>query len=572
MSHSHHEAPRELVAVLWSIAGLIAIFLAISVSSLFILKYYFPISADTAGVATKTIAGKCKEGSEIAINNFPGQTAISSNVSGNSNDKTSEVAKPLGGDFQCSVICVTTVAPGTTVDQATKSKISEYFTGGTIGGKPIVITNTGEDFMKKILEWQKETDASKKDLLAQDLQRTIITSSNKLPINSSCAGPNSKDYVGEIVAKGKVVPITKENTSVDDAAKAAAAKAAVDKAAAANQAAGSSNIQPETPAQGAAATSFKAPAGASGSGSAGSGSGTASSTASPDLATCSKKVNDFLYKYQQLLNQVPADQDQPNPDITRYGEIRDSYQGLKKAPFLGDEEKSFKKCLDIEKLVNAMSTKLWGTKTELAICKKQVNDFLAKYPLDQTQSDDLRQTRYKVALDYYNMKYMPWYWVSAIRQLNTCKEDLPFMSKYRTAMGGAGPLLTDSQLGPVTDEQANAGRVMLDQKAADVAQAAQYALNAETASFWSEPSWNLANFGLGRRARYTWKIYNKARGIEATLLKNAGQDGAFWSVQYKNTYYYYDTDAGLWTAVQGKIDLWKLDPVGQVIPLPKPFL
>ena len=434
MSHSHHEAPRELVAVLWSIAGLLAVFLALSVSSLFILKYYFPVSADTAGIATKTVAGKCTEGSEVAINNFPGSTAISSNISGTSDDKTSEVVKPLGGVFQCSSVCVSTLAPGTTIDSAAKTKISEYFTGGSIGGKPIIIANTGNDFMKKVLEWQKETNTSKKDFLGQDLQRTIITSSNK----SSCAGPNSRDYVGEIVAKGKVVPITKENTTVEDTAKAAAAAQQAAATAAQVNAGSSGEIQPDTPAQGAAVTSFKAPAG-------GSGSGSGTQGATEDIATCKTKINDFIEKYQKIMDM--ATQNESDPNITRFNEIKNDYVALKKEPYITNDEKASAECQRIEKLVVAMDNKLWGSKTELAQCKKDVKMFLNDYGQNKVTQPAYGYYQ-QVDTWYKHITTNPYYLVSAERQMKLCKPAKELIQEYKVATGtleGPAPATTDQK-------------------------------------------------------------------------------------------------------------------------------
>ncbi|MFH1909604.1 MAG: hypothetical protein ABIJ72_00195 [bacterium] len=232
MSHSHLEPPRSLVAAIWSIVGLIAVFIAVGFSSIFVLRYFYPVSAEVATVNKGT--GECKDGKiQVAVNNYPGLTAITKSQY-NTHDK---VLKALGGDnFRCSEICVPGLSGSLTKTQEDKKIVSDFITksSGSINGKPIMVLDDGDSFMAKIAEWQKQTNPAVKQSLTDDLNRAVIVNSTK----TTCAGPNSEDY-GPIVVNGQEIPVVKKNTTAEEAKKAAEEKRVAEEKQAA--------IQPELP-------------------------------------------------------------------------------------------------------------------------------------------------------------------------------------------------------------------------------------------------------------------------------------------------------------------------------------
>ncbi len=216
MSHSHLEPPRSLIAALWSITGLVAVFIAVGFSSIFVLRYFYPVSASIIATPQN---GQCPEdSSQIAVNNFPGTDAITKYIHETGNNKTAKVLEPLGGEnFRCSMICVPGASGSLATTTEDKQTTSNFLESAKIDGKSLVIVKDGDEFMQKVLEWQK-ADASKKPDLADKLTRTVITTSTKI----NCAGPNSVGYGKEFTtADGSKITTAKENTVAEDTKKAA---------------------------------------------------------------------------------------------------------------------------------------------------------------------------------------------------------------------------------------------------------------------------------------------------------------------------------------------------------------
>jgi len=233
MSDFNRDAPRSLVSLVWSVAAILGVFLAVIVSSFFVLKYYFPVSADNADLKPVTTTGKCSEGeSRVAIHNYPGITAIAKAYPklNPADYQHGPVEKALGGYYQCSMICVPNIDQAKPInDQANLGIIGKYLEGGTVGGKPMVFAKSGDEFVGMV-------KTAKKTEELEALKRVVIMPYSK----DICAGyaqgkGQSVDYA-EIKVKSGAVKIEEPNETVKQAEEAAkkreeAAEAARQKAA-----------------------------------------------------------------------------------------------------------------------------------------------------------------------------------------------------------------------------------------------------------------------------------------------------------------------------------------------------
>ncbi len=579
MSHSRREAPRELVAILWSIAGLLALFFAISISSLFIIKTYFPVDADTVTQAIdRPIDGKCKEGySAIAVNNYPGPDNITKYVGGNAAYKTAEVLKPLGGkNFRCSQICVPGLSSAAGSETANRAKVAEYLNGGSLNGKPIVIVSNGEAFMQKWVEWNKESNQSKKDFLAQDLQRTVIQSQSK----PDCKGPNSEDYGTMTTSKGEAVDLNKPNTTAQEDEQAGKTTEQ-----ASGQPSGGTGATGTTdqPLAGVPKT-FNVPSGGTGGGTAGGtegadkNSGSESPSQPTDLASCKAKLNNFINRY------TPGDPSKfKRREIAQYNITEtESYkkwerikQGLYNIknyePYISDEAKAYEKCMEMSKLADEIEQPIWDKKTELGKCKNTVNSFLASYQGKKVVTQNYKEIN-KIYGDidwlYKNIKYNPYYVFSATNQLSACttiiKELIPAYKK----------LLPGSTVERADTASETAAQAAAAQQAQQAAARQNYEAEAAGAAFtyWGKIKWITTLFG--NSPKYTWAVqYPKNTNIKASLVRYKPTGKVFWSLKYDNFYYACDVNTYAWYpwAAKSQVDTRQLEPVREKYPIPAAF-
>ncbi len=543
MSHSHHEAPRELIAVLWSIAGTLALFFAISISSLFIFKYYYPVDAST--VTTRPVQGKCVEGSAaIAINNYPGPDNINKYVTGNSAYKTGEVLKPLGGkNFRCSQICVPEISTAAGKETENRAKVVDYLNGGSINGKPIVFVANGEAFMQKWVEWNKETNAGRKDFLAQDLQRTVIQSQSK----PDCQGPNSEDY-GEIVSsKGDAIPVTKPNDTVQQAVEQGKTDAATGTVATTGndgtgQTAGASLA--ENPNQVTLPTGLKT-----------DNEDKSTST----ISNCRARVNKFLYDYREIDYATIND-----PIRLPYSTIEGQYKEYKdKEIFTKDPKKAIAKCQEWIKMID----KVTAESPELKECKKDISQFIAereKY-LKKNKLTDNRLTEIKGRLSALKNQLFG----KAQNKLDNCNNIKDAILEYKRIVAaeaaGQDPLYYEKIRWAEREAAATEKERQVYVRKRQV----------ESTNFWSSPTRDLARFGT-ISSHYTWRTYNKSRGYVATLVKygGTGDSQAFWSLRavVNGKYKYYAAYSGQdkWIP-DSRTSLSGLVPVASLNALPPAF-
>lgn len=356
MSLIRHDAPRTLVSFVWAVAGMLAIFFAVVVSSLFILKHYYPVDAQS--VTMKAISGNCVSGeTRVGVNNYPGQTAIKTGYPTTDSTVTNgyqhgPVENALGGDYQCSNICVPGMDQNKPVsDPANISVITNFLSGATVGDQPMVPILSGDQFVSKVKAYYAETDTTKKQADKDELKRMMILPYSRTTI---CAGNpggqgQSVDYA-QIKVKDKAVTIEEPNKTKDSADLAAAQAKVAAAAAVANQAA-------PVPIAGPPEKNIVFAPVASNNGT------------SNDLATCKSKVNKFLNDYSEAGFGVQK-------LIDKFNNIKTGYADLKSNSKYQDESQALTRCKQLSKQVDEIVVGTGETKTKLAKCEKDVNDYI----------------------------------------------------------------------------------------------------------------------------------------------------------------------------------------------------
>jgi len=219
---AHHEAPASLVSLLWSIATTIGVFLAVLISSFFVLKHYYPVSADQA--TALPVKGDCVGSSEykIAVSNYPGINAVTKAYP-DLGQKHAPVEKALGGNYQCSMYCIAGIDNTKSAqDPANLQTIKNYLTDKTMGGKPITIIQSdisgktgGDRFVDMVKAATDEKDSILRQQKLDELKRTIILDYSK----TKCAGYNqitpggSVDYAKLLDKDGHEIKREEDNTT-----------------------------------------------------------------------------------------------------------------------------------------------------------------------------------------------------------------------------------------------------------------------------------------------------------------------------------------------------------------------
>jgi len=528
MSHSHLEPPRSLVAALWSIVGLVAVFIAVAFSSIFVLRYFYPVSAEV--ITTKSSSEGCAEGEEkIAINNYPGLTSITKYYPKTSPDyyQHGQILQNTGGNFQCSQICVPGLSKSLADTKQDQQKVEDYLKGATIGGKEVNIVDNPDIFMALVKLTNETKDTNLKQQYQDLLKRTVIKSATK----AGCLRTDSVNY-DKIEKAGKEVEREPdEKTAVSEAQKAEQQP---------------SEEKPATPPElpqpiaGAAKNEVQLPVGATGNNNKAS------------LDQCKEDVNDFLYHYRNINDTLPDD-----PLRMTYSKVEAEYKELKKDE---NEDSALKKCLELKKLADDATAE----NPKLAQCKKDVNTFIVSREQELKKKGETDERLDIVKQRYRSLKLS--IFAKKENLLANCFNIKDTILEYKRILAAEAvskdPFAVQKQIAAQdAASKAQQEKILREQEERRIA--------AESAVFWSKPSWDVANFG-GLRRKFTWKTYNKALGLEATLVKFKKDSIPFWSLKYKD--HYYSFGMGYWTPAKYNVRFSGLDPVGQVIALPKPFL
>ncbi|MCX6809929.1 MAG: hypothetical protein NTZ65_04265 [Candidatus Berkelbacteria bacterium] len=178
LDKKHHDAPRVVNIGIWSMAVVGALAFAISLGGWFYSSVESPISASTSAGS-----GTCPSDKQIAINNYPGTSKEYHALLSNSRDQ----------NWRCSLVCNTS---GKSPD--------EFIKGLTIGGKPVIIYSTGDEFKSKGSNIGKD-----------DFDRVVVSGATKGKCEGAKTGSTngaSIDYVDIKYNDKAVEPLSKNET------------------------------------------------------------------------------------------------------------------------------------------------------------------------------------------------------------------------------------------------------------------------------------------------------------------------------------------------------------------------